>query len=173
MWTFAWKHPVAHTNEAIANKRVSHGQRLRKSQHCFLWLAKKCSKPLFLTNHNTYDNIMSLLLKLWRHSSLVWFFCIPITNLCVSILLQIILRVPNLNQKIGKIYSLVHRKQKMVLKSRQVNNSSVFGHSKETKLPCLKANWGLDHDGPNVFTNSIQAINNLVKILNLQTSDFV
>lgn len=91
----------------------------------------------------------------------------------VSISLQVILQVPNLNQKIGKIYGLVYRKQKMVLKSRQVNNSSVFGHAKETKLPCLKADWGLDHQGPNVFNNSVQAINNLVKILNFQTSDFV
>ncbi|XP_044752707.1 protein abnormal spindle [Coccinella septempunctata] len=77
-----------------------------------------------------------------------------------------ILELPNIDQRIEKIHTLVLRKQKMVLKSESRMVISRFVSKKPLYLPGLKPDWGFDYPTrPRVFLNSVQAIECLIKIL--------
>lgn len=81
---------------------------------------------------------------------------------------ETILKLPNAKQRIEKIHSLVLRKQKMVVKSSSKMLDSRFVAKKPLYLPGLKPDWGFDYPTrPRLFTNSVQAIECLKKILGL------
>ncbi|KAF7268285.1 hypothetical protein GWI33_018555 [Rhynchophorus ferrugineus] len=74
--------------------------------------------------------------------------------------------VPNIQHRLSKIQTLVERKESMVLKTKRLANvASVFSYMENIKYPTLNANWGLDYDRPNTFTNAVFACSSLIKIL--------
>ncbi|XP_050308739.1 abnormal spindle-like microcephaly-associated protein homolog isoform X2 [Anthonomus grandis grandis] len=79
---------------------------------------------------------------------------------------KVLISLPNIQQRFSKIRSLVNRKQSMVMKSTRINHKSPFGPINGLKLPTRTANWGLDYDRPNTFTNAVFAVTNVMKILN-------
>jgi len=81
---------------------------------------------------------------------------------------EVIVGLPNINQRFHKIQTLVIRKQNMVLKSKKEISSSVFGRAVNMKWPTRNANWGLDYDRPNTFTNAAFALSSLMNILGIK-----
>ncbi|KAL1501696.1 hypothetical protein ABEB36_006978 [Hypothenemus hampei] len=78
---------------------------------------------------------------------------------------KVLLRLPNVEQRLFKMHSLIMRKQNMVLKSNQLCSQSWFGPLVNLKLPSRTAKWGLDYDIPVTFVNAVHGIGQLMKIL--------
>ncbi|XP_060528096.1 protein abnormal spindle isoform X2 [Cylas formicarius] len=79
---------------------------------------------------------------------------------------KFIMNLPNIQSRLSKIEALVQRKQNMTAKKKNLGSHSYFGYLKNPVLPTCTANWGLDYERPNTFTNSVYAIENLLNILN-------
>lgn len=81
--------------------------------------------------------------------------------------LQTIYRLPNFSQRMNLIKTNCLRKKKMVeLQLYKIN--SFFSPYKNLPLPSLTPDWGLDlPNQPRTFTNSLHALDCLLKVLNM------
>lgn len=81
---------------------------------------------------------------------------------------EVIVAVPNFNQIVTKMRTLVSRKASMVRRAG-VKGTSLFSITEGLPMPSLKPDFGLTYNkrGPNTFTNSVLAMEELCKVLKI------